>query len=197
MIVSGLLRPLLSLLVLLSMLLGVGYPLAVLSFARLAFPWQAEGSLVSAERQSVGSILIGQTFTRPEFFWGRPSATAPEPNNASASAGSNLGPLNPALREAVRHRVWAVRHADPGNSLPIPIDLVTASASGLDPHISPEAALLQVSRIARVRGLPEERVRRVVADHTEGRWLGTFGEPRVNVLLLNLALKAMEKSREK
>jgi len=149
---------------------------------------------VGGER--VGSSLIGQPFTSPEFFWGRPSATTPGAYNASASTASNLGPLNPALRDTIRARVEALRRADPDNKLPIPVDLVTASGSGLDPHISPAAAFYQVPRIAHLRGLHEEAVHRLVEEHIEGRWPWMFGEPRVNVLLLNLALKGVEKTAE-
>lgn len=190
-------RPLLSLLLLFTVGLGLVYPAIVTGLARLVFPSQARGSIVTTEQRPVGSVLIGQEFTRPDYFWGRPSATAPTGYNASASAASNLGPLNPALREAVGTRIEALRRADPTNREPVPIDLVTASASGLDPHISPEAALYQARRVAQARSLPEEAVRRLVLEHVEGRWPGMFGEPRVNVLLLNLALKRMEKIEEK
>lgn len=187
-------RPLLSLLFLYSTALGIVYPVAVAVFARLAFPAKASGSVVTIGGKRVGSALIGQNFTRPEFFWGRPSATAPNPYNASASAASNFGPLNPELKRMIEARVGALRHADPDNTHPIPIDLATSSASGLDPHISPAAAFYQVSRIARRRGLPEKTVRRLVEEHIEGGSLLIFGEPRVNVLLLNLALRSMEKT---
>ena len=190
-------RPLLSLLLLFTVGLGLVYPAVVTGFAWLAFPSTARGSIVTTEQRAVGSALIGQEFTRPEYFWGRPSATAPTGYNASASAATNLGPLNPALREVVGNRIEALRRADPTNRGPVPIDLVTASASGLDPHISPEAALYQVARVAQARGLPEEAVRRLVEEHVEGPWPGMFGEPRVNVLLLSLALKGMEKIEEK
>lgn len=186
-------RPLLSLLFLYSIALGLVYPAAVTGLARLAFPEKATGSVLWTGREPVGSALIGQPFTRPEFFWGRPSATTPRPYNASASAGSNLGPLNPELKETVEARIEVLRRSDPGNTLPIPVDLVTASASGLDPHISPAAAFYQSARVARARGLPEAAVRRLVEEHIEGRLPGMFGEPRVNVLLLNLALQSMEK----
>lgn len=191
---SRCIRPLLSLLLLSTVGLGLAYPAVVTGFACVAFPARARGSIVTAEQRAVGSVLIGQEFTRPEFFWGRPSATAPAAYHASASAASNLGPSNPALRQAVSRRIEALRRADPTNERPIPIDLVTASASGLDPHISPEAALFQVSRVAHALGLPEEAVRGLVESHVEGRWPGMFGEPRVNVLLLNLALKRMERT---
>jgi K+-transporting ATPase ATPase C chain len=175
-------RPALVLFVLLSALTGLLYPLAVTGVARAAFPAQAAGSLIERDGQVVGSRLIGQNFTDPRHFWGRPSATAPTAYNAAASGGSNLGPLNPALVDAVKARVEALRAADPGNTAPVPVDLVTASASGLDPHISPAAARYQAARVARLRGL--------VATHTEAPLAGWLGEPRVNVLALNLALDA-------
>jgi potassium-transporting ATPase KdpC subunit len=177
-------------LVLMTLLTGVVYPLVVTGVAQLAFPRQAAGSLVMREGKVVGSELIGQAFADPGHFWGRPSATGPVPYNAGVSSGSNLGPLNPALAAAVAARVKALRDADPGNGAPVPVDLVTASGSGLDPHISPAAALYQVPRIARLRALDPGLLRRLVADHTEGRMLGMLGEPRVNVLKLNLALDA-------
>ena len=175
-------------LVALTGLTGVAYPLAVTGLAQLLFPSQANGSLIVEDGRVRGSALIGQSFDDPRYFWSRPSATAPFPNNAAASSGSNLGPLNDALRDAVKGRVEALRAADPGNTAPVPVDLVTASASGLDPHISPAAAAYQAGRVARVRGLERARVDALVAEHTEGRWLGMLGEPRVNVLRLNLAL---------
>jgi K+-transporting ATPase ATPase C chain len=149
---------------------------------------KANGSLIVKDGKPVGSSLIGQSFSDPKYFWGRPSATGPMPNNASASSGSNQGPTNPALMDAVKGRVQALRDADPGNSQPVPVDLVTASASGLDPHISPAAAEYQLARVARLRILKPEVVRKLVEEHTEGRQFGIFGEPRVNVLELNLAL---------
>lgn len=190
-------RPLLSLLLLFTVGLGLVYPAAVTGFGRLAFPAKARGSIVTTEQRAVGSVFIGQEFTRPEYFWGRPSATAPTGYNAAASAASNLGPLNPALREVVGARIEALRRADPTNRGPVPIDLVTASASGLDPHLSPAAALYQVGRVTHARGLPEQAVRRLVEEHVEGRWPGMFGERRVNVLLLNLALEAMAQGEAK
>jgi K+-transporting ATPase ATPase C chain len=169
---------------------GAIYPAAVTGIAQVLFPSQANGSLIEKDGKAVGSALIGQSFSDPKNFWSRPSATSPYPNNASASSGSNQGPLNPALTEAVEGRIKALREADPGNSAAVPVDLVTASASGLDPHISPAAADYQVNRVARARGLDAAKVRALVADQTEGRQLGFFGEPRVNVLRLNLALDA-------
>ena len=186
-----LIRPVLVLFILLSLLVGVVYPFAVTGIARLAFPQQAAGSLVERDGKVVGSLLIGQHFSEPQYFWSRPSATSPGPNNATASAGSNLGPTNPALRDAVKGRVAALRAADPANTAPVPIDLVTASASGLDPEISRAAAEYQAARVARTRNLPAERVRALVADHARQPWPYFLGEPRVNVLELNLALDAL------
>lgn len=185
------LRPALTLLVLLSALTGIVYPVVVSGVARTLFPEQAAGSLIVQDGKPVGSALIGQNFTSPKYFWGRPSATGPQPYNAAASSGSNQGPLNPALADAVKARVAALQAADPGNTAPVPVDLVTASASGLDPHISPEAAAYQLERVARARQLPAEQVRQLVAQHTEDRQWGLFGEPRVHVLKLNLALDAL------
>jgi K+-transporting ATPase ATPase C chain len=182
------LRPALVSFVLLSLITGVAYPLVVTAIARVAVPHQAGGSLIVKDGTIVGSALIGQPFDDPKYFWGRPSATSPHPYNAGASSGSNLGPTNPALRKAVQDRVDALRAADPGNTAPVPVDLVTTSSSGLDPHISPAAALYQIGRVARARRLDEGAVRRLVEQHTEGRSLGFLGEPRVNVLALNLAL---------
>jgi K+-transporting ATPase ATPase C chain len=172
----------------LTVLTGLVYPLAVTGLAQLLFPDRANGSLIVRDGNVIGSKLIGQYFDKPEYFWGRPSVTAPFPYNAAASSGSNLGPTNPALIEAVRARVAALRAVDPDNGLPIPVDLVTASASGLDPHISPAAALYQLKRVSRARGIDEGTVRDLVARHTQGRQFGVLGEPRVNVLQLNLAL---------
>lgn len=174
----------------LSAVTGLAYPGLVTALAQLAFPHQASGSLVWRNGKAVGSALIGQPFDDPAYFWGRPSATSPFPNNAAASSGSNLGPTNPALIRIVTARVDALRAADPGNTRPVPVDLVTASGSGLDPHISPAAALYQAPRVARARGISEAAVRDLVTRHTEGRQLGVLGEPRVNVLVLNLALDA-------
>jgi potassium-transporting ATPase KdpC subunit len=185
-----LLRPAITLFVLLSLVTGIVYPLAITGIAKTLFPSAASGSLMEQDGKPVGSLLIGQNFTSPQYFWGRPSVTGPYPNNAAASSGSNLGPLNPALAEAVKGRIAALKQADPSNTKPVPVDLVTASASGLDPHISPAAAEYQVERIAKTRNLSPEQIRRLIAQHTEGRQLRLFGEPRVNVLALNLALDA-------
>jgi len=183
-----LIRPAVSLFVLMSVVTGLAYPVLVTGAARVAFPDQAAGSLVAVDGKVVGSTLIGQNFTEPRHFWGRPSATGTSPYNGGASGGSNLGPSNPALVDAVRARVAALQAADPGNTAPVPVDLVTASGSGLDPHISVAAAEYQAARVARVRGLPLGLVRATIDRHTEGRLLGLLGEPRVNVLALNLAL---------
>lgn len=185
-----LLRPAISLFVFLSVVTGLLYPMLVTGVARIAFPDAAAGSLIIRDGKPIGSALIGQDFSDPKYFWGRPSATAPQPYNAAASSGSNQGPLNPALADAVKARVAALHAADPGNQRPVPIDLVTASASGLDPHISPAAADYQVERVARTRHLEVKTVRQLLAENTEGRDLGVFGEPRVHVLKLNLALDA-------
>ena len=182
------LRPALVLLIALSVLTGLIYPAVVTGVAQLVFPRQANGSLIVKDGKVVGSSLIGQPFDDPKYFWGRPSATSPFPYNAASSSGSNQGPTNPALHEAVKGRVEALRAADPDNKAPVPVDLVTASGSGLDPHISPAAALYQVGRVARARKLDETAVRRLVEQHTEGRQWGFLGEPRVDVLALNLAL---------
>ena len=183
-------RPALVLLALFTVLTGVIYPLVVTGIAQLVFPRQANGSLIVKDGKPVGSSLIGQPFDDPKYFWSRPSATSPFPYNAASSTGSNQGPTNPALIDAVKARVAALRAADPENTAPVPVDLVTASASGLDPHISPAAALYQVHRVAKARKLDEAVVQRLVEQHTAGRWLGVLGEPRVNVLELNLALDA-------
>jgi K+-transporting ATPase ATPase C chain len=182
------LRPAVVSLILFTVITGMVYPLAVTGLAQVFFPHQANGSLIVKEGQAIGSELIGQPFDDPKYFWGRLSATAPFPYNAAASAGSNLGPLNADLVEAVQARTNALRAADPGNTAPIPADLVTASASGLDPHISIAAALYQVPRVARARGLSEDQIQMLVEQFTEGRQFGILGEPCVNVLKLNLAL---------
>jgi K+-transporting ATPase ATPase C chain len=189
---SEILRPAVALLALLTVLTGGLYPLIVTGIARTLFPGEAAGSILERDGHAVGSSLIGQSFTDPGHFWSRPSATTPQPYNASASAGSNLGPLNPALLDAVKARLAALRAADPGNAAPVPADLVTASASGLDPHISLAAAYYQAARVARARGLDVSRVRALIAAQGEGRLLGILGEPRVNVLELNLALDALK-----
>ncbi|TXT27770.1 MAG: K+-transporting ATPase ATPase C chain [Rhodocyclaceae bacterium] len=188
-----LLRPAVSLFVLLTAITGVVYPLAVTGVAKVVFPDAADGSLIVKDGKAVGSRLIGQNFTDPKYFWGRPSATGPMPYNASASGGSNQGPLNPALVDAVKSRIEALKAADPDNKLPIPADLVNASASGLDPHISLEAAAYQVTRVAGQRHLLPADVKALVSQHTEGRQWGVFGEPRVNVLQLNIALDSLRK----
>lgn len=182
------LRPALVLLVALTLITGLLYPLVITGLAQMLFPQQANGSLILVDGKPVGSSLIGQPFDVPKYFWGRPSATSPFPYNAAASSGSNLGPTNDALIKAVQARIDALKSADPDNPLPIPVDLVTASGSGLDPHISSASAAYQVRRVARARGTEEAVVRQLVSQHTEGRQLGILGEPRVNVLELNLAL---------
>ena len=182
------LRPALMILLLMTLLTGVAYPLVVTGIAQALFPAQANGSLVVKDGKLVGSTLIGQPFDDPKYFWSRPSATSPFADNAGSSSGSNLSPTNPDLVKAVQGRVDALRAADPGNDASVPVDLVTASGSGLDPHISPAAALYQVPRVAKARKLDPEAVRQLVERHTEGRFLGFLGEPRVNVLTLNLAL---------
>ncbi len=182
------LRPAVSLLIVMTLVLGIGYPLAITGIARLAFPSQAEGSLLRQDGQVVGSRLIGQAFSDPKHFWGRPSATTPQPYNGIGSAGSNLGPLNPALLDQVNANAKALRGADSGNRQPVPVDLVTASASGLDPEISVAGARYQAGRIAGARGIPVAQVEALILAHQQGRLLGLIGEPRVNVLELNLAL---------
>lgn len=185
---KSLLRPAVASLLVLTLLTGFVYPVVTTGLGALLFPGRAGGSLIYRADSAIGSALIGQPFSAPEYFWSRPSATAPGAYNAAASGGSNLGPTNPAQLEAVQSRIAALRAADPGNAAPIPVDLVTASASGLDPHISPAAAEYQVMRVARARSLPADAVRALVQRFTEGRQFGFLGEPRVNVLRLNLAL---------
>lgn len=182
------LRPALSIFVLLTLITGVAYPLAVTGVAQVVFPHTANGSIVTVDGKPVGSTLIGQSFSAPKYFWGRPSATSPMANNGLASGGSNLGSNNPALLDAVKDRITALRAADAGNTQPVPVDLVTASGSGLDPEISLAAALYQAPRVARERGLTPEAVRALIDRHAQTPWLGVVGEPRVNVLALNLAL---------
>jgi len=188
---NSIVRPALVLFAALTVLTGLAYPVVVTGIGQLAFAEQAAGSLIVRDGKPVGSTLIGQNFSDPKYVWGRPSATGPQPYNASASSGSNLGPLNPALADAVKGRIQALRAADPGNTAPVPVDLVTASGSGLDPHVSVAAAQFQVARVARVRGLPVAQVQQLIESHTEGRLWGFLGEPRVNVLQLNLALDAV------
>lgn len=189
---SEILRPAAVLLTALTVLTGGLYPLIVTGIARALFPAAAAGSILERDGHALGSSLIGQSFTDPGHFWSRPSATTPQPYNGSASTGSNLGPLNPALLGALKARLAALHAADPGNAAPVPADLVTASASGLDPHISLAAAYYQAARVARARGLDDGRVRALIAAHGEGRLFGILGEPRVNVLELNLALDALK-----
>lgn len=196
---SSQIRPALISLLLLTLLTGIAYPLLVTGIAQVIFPRQANGSLIVKDGQVVGSSLIGQSFDDPKYFWGRLSTTGAFPYNAfnadnlTASSGSNYGPLNPALMEMVQGRIDALKAADPDNAKPIPVDLVTASASGLDPHISPAAAAYQLDRVARARGLDVATVQKLVDQNTQGRDLGLRGEPRVNVLELNLALDALAK----
>jgi K+-transporting ATPase ATPase C chain len=181
-------RPALVCLILLTLITGVAYPLAVTGIARLCFPREASGSIINKDGGATGSALIGQMFSDPKYFWPRPSATSPAPYAGDAGAGSNLGPTNPALAEAIQQRVATLHAADPANHDPIPVDLVTASGSGLDPHISVAAARYQVARVSRARGLSPSDVTKLVDQITEERALGVLGEPRVNVLKLNLAL---------
>jgi K+-transporting ATPase ATPase C chain len=187
------LKPALLVMALMTALTGVAYPLLVTGIAQGLFPNQANGSLIEQDGKLVGSALVGQSFSDPKHFWGRPSATGPVPYNGGASSGSNLGPLNPALEEAVKARIDALKASDPTQTAPVPVDLVTASGSGLDPHISPAAARWQAPRIARLRGLAETEVMKLIDAHTEGRQLGLLGEPRVKVLTLNLTLDQLGK----
>lgn len=185
-----LIRPAITLFVVLSLVTGLIYPLLVTGIAQAAFPNQANGSLILRDGKPIGSHLIGQAFSDPKHFWGRPSATSPMSNNGGASGGSNLGPTNTVLTGIVKSRIDALRAADPGNAAPVPIDLVTASASGLDPHISLASVNYQAARVARLNGMKEPQVRALIERYTEGIWLGFLGEPRVNVLELNLAIDA-------
>jgi len=185
---NNVLRPALVLLLVLTAITGFIYPLVITGLSQVLFPHQAAGSIVMRDGKAIGSSLIGQSFSNPKYFWSRPSATSPQPYNGLASGGSNLGPLNPALMDVVEARVEALRAVDPGNTAPIPVDLVTASASGLDPEISLAAANYQAARVARVRGLRVGEVRALIAGHARGRLFGWLGEPRVNVLEINLAL---------
>lgn len=189
---KSLIRPAVVLLLVMTAITGGVYPLIVTGIARVVFPNQAAGSLIFDGGHAIGSRLIGQAFSDPGHFWSRPSATTPQPYNGTGSTGSNLGPLNPALTQAVQARVDALHAVDPGNTALIPVDLVTASASGLDPDISLAAAYYQASRVARVRHLSLGTVRALIAAHARGRWLGLFGDPRVNVLELNLALERLK-----
>jgi potassium-transporting ATPase KdpC subunit len=190
-IMTAILRPAIVLFLILTALTGIVYPLAVTAIAQVLFRDQAAGSLVMNGGVPVGSRVLGQSFSDPKYFWSRPSATSPQPYNAIASSASNLGPLNPALTDAIKSRIEALKAADPTNTAPVPVDLVTASASGLDPDISLAAANYQVARIARVRGLDPAAVRTLIDARGQGRFLGLVGEPRINVLDLNLALDAL------
>ncbi len=187
------LRSAVLLFLLLTLVTGVAYPIVMTVIAQVVFPAQANGSLIERDGKAVGSTLIGQPFDDPRFFWSRPSATGPVPYNAAASTGSNYGPTNPAQLDVVRQRVEAIKKANPDQVGPVPVDLVTASGSGLDPHISPAAAEYQINRVAKSRGLEAQAVRRIVAANTEGRTLWLLGEPRVNVLKLNLALDQLQR----
>ncbi|CAB3888081.1 MULTISPECIES: potassium-transporting ATPase subunit KdpC [Achromobacter] len=192
---GGILRPALTVFAALSLITGLAYPFLTTGIASAVFPRQAAGSLIEQDGKVVGSALIGQSFTSPQYFWGRPSATAPMPYNAAASGGSNLGPRNPALAEAVQARIAALKAADPDNAAPVPADLVTASGSGLDPHISPAAAAYQADRVARARNLPRSEVDTLIRAHTATPSLGVLGSPAVNVLTLNLALDKLRGPR--
>jgi K+-transporting ATPase ATPase C chain len=187
----SLIRPAVVLFLFFTVLTGFLYPLAITGIAQAAFSHAASGSIVMRNGKPIGSSLIGQNFSDPKYFWGRPSATTPQPYAGTGSTGSNLGPLNPALTDAVKSHIQALQAADPGNTAPVPVDLVTASASGLDPEESLAAALYQAPRVARVRGLDVQAVRDLIRDHAQGRLFGLLGEPRVNVLALNLALDGL------
>jgi K+-transporting ATPase ATPase C chain len=186
-----LIRPAISLLVLMTILLGIVYPLVITGVAKVAFPRRAQGSLIYKDGNLIGSTLIGQSFSDPKYFWGRPSATSPQPYNGLSSSGSNLGPVNSALLDQVKANAKALHDADPDNQQRIPVDLVTASASGLDPEISPAGAFYQAARVARARSLSVAQVEALIKMHERGRFLGFIGEWRINVLELNLALDAM------
>jgi potassium-transporting ATPase KdpC subunit len=185
---SSLIRPALVLFLIMTAVTGIAYPLVVIGIAQVVFPDQAAGSLVLKGGKAVGSRLIGQNFSDPKYFWGRPSATSPQPYNGVGSSGSNLGPLSAALTDGIKKNIDALRAADPTNTAPVPVDLVTASASGLDPELSLAGARYQLARVARVRGLSQAAVQSLIDSHARGKWLGLLGEPRVNVLELNLAL---------
>ncbi|WP_458069970.1 potassium-transporting ATPase subunit KdpC [Rhodanobacter sp. BL-MT-08] len=187
---AKLLRQSIVMLLLMTVITGIAYPLLATGLAQVMFPGQANGSLIEKNGKPVGSALIGQSFTDAKYFWGRPSATSPNPNNAASSSGSNTGPTNPALIDAIKQRIDALHAVDPGNKAPVPVDLITASASGLDPEISPAAAQYQLARVAQARKLSVSQVQALVDEYTSGRTLGILGEPRVNVLKLNLALDA-------
>jgi K+-transporting ATPase ATPase C chain len=184
-------RPAIVLFLVMTAVTGIAYPLIVTGLAQAVFPRQSAGSLIVKDGKPVGSELIGQNFSDPKYFWSRPSATTPQPYNGLASTGSNLGPLNPALKDGIKKNIEALRAADPANQAPVPVDLVTASASGLDPEISLAAANYQAARVARVRGVSAAAIHQLIDTHTQARWLGFLGEPRVNVLELNLALDAL------
>ena len=181
-------RPAFSLFVILTAITGIAYPVAMTGFSKAVFPYEAEGSLIQQDGKTIGSSLIGQNFSDPAHFWGRPSASAPMPYNAQASGGSNLGPLNPAIAETATQRLAQLRAADPDNLQPVPIELLSVSGSGLDPHISPLAAQYQAPRVARLNHLGKGEVSQLIEQLTESRWMGILGEPRVNVVQLNLAL---------
>jgi len=189
---TSFLRPAIVLFLIMTAIAGIAYPLVVTGIAQLLFPAQANGSLIVKDGKAVGSRLIGQAFSDPKYFWSRPSATTPQPYNGLASGGSNLGPLNPALTDGIKTRIEALRAADPGNKAAVPVDLVTASGSGLDPDISLAAAYYQAPRVARLRGLKLDAVSTLIAAHAQGTLLGVVGEPRVNVLELNLALDQLK-----
>ncbi|HCQ46873.1 MAG TPA: potassium-transporting ATPase subunit C [Achromobacter sp.] len=188
---GGILRPALVVFAALSLVTGLAYPFLTRGVAAVVFPQEAAGSLITQGDKVVGSALIGQAFSEPRYFWSRPSATAPMPYNGAASGGSNLGPRNPALAQAIQERIAALKAADPDNPTPVPVDLITASGSGLDPHISPAAANYQAARVARLRHLPRAQVDALIQAHTEKPWIGVLGDPTVNVLTLNLALDAL------